>query len=287
MNSPVSCLRDPIQNMTKGTKKKGTTPRRNTTAPAQKTVTRKQPMRLPYLKQIQAPVSYGMIQAKSKANPMGVITPSGCYVKNFEQVATYPNTGGPAFRVDGAIINPGLTTSFPWLAGMATNYQKFKFHYLRYFYSSAVSTATGGSAYLTLQYDHLDSAPSSLAQVATSDTSSIGPVWFGGAVNQEKAFDTTLNGDANVYIDVDVSRFNTEWFYVRASSAGVSPSSGGSLGGVIPAGLTFSQGSYSDSEAIPGRIYYGTSGVTGANPGYLYASYIVEFIEPVDPSLNI
>lgn len=275
--------------MVKSKNKKNAQPKRNTTATAQrtKTVVRTQPTRLPFLKQLQAPVSYGMIQSKSKSNPMGVITPTGCYVKNFEQVTTYPNTGGPAFRIDGAIINPGLSGSFPWLSGMASNYQKFKFHYLRYFYSSAVSTATAGSAFLTLQYDYLDSAPTTLAQVATSDTSSIGPVWFGGAVNQEKAFDMSLNGDANVYIDVDVTKFPSDWYFVRTAATGINPSSGGTLGGVIPAGLTFTQGSYSDVDAIPGRIYYGTSGVTGANPGYLYASYIVEFIEPVDPTLNI
>jgi hypothetical protein len=283
MNSPVSCLPDPIQNMAPKRNLKINQVKNNSTLTNRP---KRIPRPLPYLKALQAPVSYGMVQSKSKVNPSGIITPTGCYVKNFEQVATFPNTGGPAFRVDGAFINPGLPGSFPWLAGLATNYQKFKFHYLRYFYSSAVSTATAGSAFLTLQYDYYDATPTNLAQVATADTSSIGPVWFGGAVNQEKAFDTTLNGDANIYIDVDVTKFPNAWYMIRASGTGVQPSTGGALGGVIPAGLTFTQGTLTDGEAVPGRIYYGTSGVTGANPGYLYASYICEFIEPVDPALN-
>ena len=240
----------------------------------------------PFLKEVMAPVSYGSIRPQKRTLPVGTIGPNGCLVRNYEQIATFPNTGGPAFRVDGAIINPGLATSFPWLSQLAANYQKFRFRYLRFFYSSAVSTATAGSAFLDMEYDYLDTAPTTLALVASSDTSSIGPVWFGGAVNQEKAFDKTLNGDANIYIDVDVTKFPNTWYFVRTSNAGVAPSSGGALGGVIPAGLTFTQGAVTDPEAVPGRIYYGTSGVTGANPGYLYASYICEFIEPTDPSLN-
>lgn len=282
MNSPVPCLPDPIQNMSPNKTKNKKKPS-NSTQKAPKRIVQRQ---MPFLKQIQAPVSYGMVQPKSKMYPLGNIKPNGCLVKNYELCATFPNTGGPAFRIDGFILNPGLSTSFPWLSALANNYQKFKWRYLRFFYSSAVSTATAGSSFINLAYDYLDTFPSTLNQVASSDTSSIGPVWFGGSVNQEKAFDTTLNGDANVYIDVDVGKFPNEWYFTRTSAAGVSPSTGGALGGVIPAGLTFTQGAYSDVEAIPGRVLYGTSGVTGANPGYLYAAYVCEFIEPVDPALN-
>jgi hypothetical protein len=243
------------------------------------------PRRMPFLKQVNAPVSAGTVRSASRNLPLGQIRPNGAIIKNFEQVATFVG-GTSGFRIDGAILNPGLPLSFPWLSGLANNYQKFKFHYLRYFYSSAVSTSTAGSAFLELQYDYLDAPPGSLVSVAASDTSSIGPVWFGGTVNQEKAFDTSVNGDANVFLDMDCSKFNNQWFFVRTTNGGIAPTSGGALGGVIPAGLTFTPGGVNDPEAIPGRIYYGTNGVAGSNPGYLYAAYICEFVEPTDPNIN-
>jgi hypothetical protein len=206
-------------------------------------------------------------------------------VKNFEQVATYGDGNSGAFVINGAVANPGLSASFPWLSGIAKNYQKFRFLYLRYFYSAAVSTANAGTSYIQIQYDVQDSLPTTLAMVLEGDDTSAGPVWFGGAVNADKAFDKSMNPDANVYVDCDVAKLPNPWYYVRTSNIGVQPSSGGALGGTIPGGLTFTPGAWVDQTAIPCKVLYGTNGVTGAS-GYLYASYIIEFIEPVDPTKN-
>jgi hypothetical protein len=281
MNSPVSCLRDPIQNMVKKNKNK----KKSKAAQQQMVVRRKQ---TPYVSQISAPVAYGATQGSKRMYPVGQIDSSRCIVKNFE-LATAFGTSNGAFKVDGLFVNPGIAANFPWLYTIARNYQKFRFHALRYFYSSSVSTATPGKAFINMSYDANDVAPATLAEAMASKSSCTGPAWFGGAITEGKAFDPHINGDANIYVDVDPSRFSQEWYYVRNTvTGGVQPSTGGALTGTPTGGigtLAFTQGSYNDESSIPLRVYYGTNGVTnGTVAGELYMAYIIEFSDPVAPA---
>jgi hypothetical protein len=275
MNSPVSCLPDPIQNMGK-TKKNTKT---------KKTTSKKKTKNTPFLQQLAAPVAYGSMAGNRRNLPIATMSNGGSVVKNYEQCFAFP-AGNGAFTVGGFDINPGVVANFPWLNTLARNYQKFRFLYLRFFYSSSVSTATPGKVWMSYSYDAQDAPPSSLATAMASSNSTAGPVWFGGAINEAKAFDPSLNGDANVFIDVDVAKWANNWYYVRNTiTGGTEPSAGGALSGVIPAGLTFTQGSYVDEAAIPAKLFYGTNGLNaGVVPGELYVSYICEFCEAVAPA---
>jgi hypothetical protein len=96
-----------------------------------------------------------------------------------------------------------------------------------------------------------------------------------------------MNGDSNIFVDLDVAKLGQPWYYTRNTVAGTQPSSGGALSGVIPAGLTFTQGSYVDETSIPAKCFYGTNGVTaGVVPGELYCAYVIEFIEPVTAAIS-
>lgn len=285
MNSPVSCLPDPIQNMK--TKPKTSKYGKKITK-GKRRLAKAKPT--PFLKTVNAPAAYGVTKGRSSIYPVARIDAGRCIVKNFElSVAYSAGTGG--FTVDGFFANPGIATNFPWLYTIARNYSKFRFLFLRYFYSSSVSTSTPGKTYITLTYDAQDGPPTTLAQAMSNRDSSTGPCWFGGAITETKAFDPMLNGDANVYVDVDIAKMGQPWYYTRNSLSGIQPSSGGALSGTPTGGLgtlAFTQGTYTDESSIPVHVFYGTNGVTnGTVPGELYVSYIVEFCDPVTPAVTV
>lgn len=155
---------------------------------------------------------------------------------------------------------------------------------MRFMYSANCSTAASGKSWLLPKYDTADTDPATFAEVMASDGSSSGPIWFGGAINEAKGFDPQLNGDANVYVDVDLSKLSNEWFYVR-TAAGLST---GSLSGAPTGGIgTLVLNAATEPAALPLKILFGSQaakaadGTTRIPGGELYVSYIVEFAEPV------
>jgi len=54
-------------------------------------------------------------------------------------------------------------SSFPWLAGIAKNYESYIFNRLAVYYKSEASSSLGGSAFLTIDYDAVDAAPATKA----------------------------------------------------------------------------------------------------------------------------
>jgi hypothetical protein len=244
----------------------------------------------PFLMDVQAPAAYGAVQHRGSSTLYPTLMQQGgrMFVKNYELISAL-TAGNGAFQLQSFTTNPGIPSSFPWLTSVAQGFQKFKWHYLRYFFSGSCSTTTAGKVYVEVSYDYLDTTPSSLAQVMASDTASSGPAWFGGAISKEKAFDPRLNGDANIFVDVDCAKFTHPYYYVRSTS--VSSSNGGSLTGAPTGGigtLAFVPGTSVESSAEPAVIYTGGSGVTnGTAPGELYAAYVIEFFEPVAPATAI
>lgn len=227
-----------------------------------------------------APAAMGAIDRGRRPNlPSMVMKGPTTLVRNYEQVAAFP-AGNTAFQAQGAISNVGIAGSFPWLSTIAANYTKFRFRFLRFFFSGSCPTSTTGKVWINISYDALDSAPSTLAQVMQSEDSCSGPAWFGGVVSGEKAFDPRLPADSNIFVDADCGRFALPWYVVRNSTANVALAlSGAPTGGIGTLALA---GNTVDSAAIPCRLYFGNNAVSSAiTPGELYVAYEVELIEPV------
>jgi hypothetical protein len=233
-----------------------------------------------------APAAMGAVDRGKKAG-LPVMTMRGptTILRNYEQVAAFP-TGNAAFQASGAITNPGIAGSFPWLAAIAANYSKFRFRYLRFFFSGSCPTSTTGKVWINISYDPIDTTPSTLAQVMQSEDSCSGPAWFGGVVSNEKAFDRRLPADSNIFVDVDCKRFSLPWYVVRSSTTTVGVSlSGAPTGGI---GTLILAGSTIDPSAVPCRLYFGNNGVTASTvPGELYVAYEVELIEPLASALAV
>jgi hypothetical protein len=233
-----------------------------------------------------APAAYGAVAGAKQVLPLQAGAGRQLLVQNYELVRAANGSAG-GFSAGGDVCNPGLATSYPWLSGIAKQYAKFRWKYLRYIYVPNCSTTTAGSTFYMFSYDYLDAGPANLAQVAQSENSSIGNAWFGGSISPEMAFSPQLSSREAIFVDYDPKKSPNNWYYVRTTQGGVSPSSGGLIGGVIPPGLTFTPGSYPDPEARPATIYYGADGVAGTGGiGNLFVSYVVEFAEPVAAAIN-
>lgn len=64
-------------------------------------------------------------------------------------------------------LNPGLAISFPWLSTMATSWEQYKFHSLKFIYLTRTGSTTAGSMMLAPDYDAADAAPIN-EQIASS-----------------------------------------------------------------------------------------------------------------------
>jgi hypothetical protein len=279
MNSPVSCLRDPIQNMAPKRPKNNNPPKRKTQAKQQQQMVR--------YKTPSAPAAYGGAMAGAKSYlPLQSGVGKTFIVQNYELVHTSNGSAG-IFFAGGDVCNPGVPQSYPWLSGIAKQYSKFRWRALRYIYVPSCSTTTAGSVFFLVNYDYADAGPTTLAQVAQSEDSCIGNAWFGGSINPDLAFKKALTTQESIYVDIDVKKFPNNFYYVRSTYNATRPSSGGALGGVIPAGLTFTPGTTLDPESLPCTVYYGADSVAGtAGIGNLFAAYVCEFSDPIAPALN-
>ena len=71
--------------------------------------------------------------------------------ESFSVVSSYP-------------IQPGMSSSFPWLSRLAANFESYKFESLSYHVTTMSSTATRGTLGVAIDYDASDPAPTTKVQ---------------------------------------------------------------------------------------------------------------------------
>jgi hypothetical protein len=74
-------------------------------------------------------------------------------------------------------VNAGLETTFPWLAGIADKYDKYKFHELEFEYVPIRGTDVSGEVGIMFDPDTLDAAPTSMSSLLQSQKSVSGAPW--------------------------------------------------------------------------------------------------------------
>lgn len=89
-----------------------------------------------------------------------------CIVKHRELLETI--TGNTNFQIPFSYqINPGLASSFPWLSGIANQWEQYRFNRLVYHYIPRCSTTKVGSVMLVPDYDVLDAPPQNEREAST------------------------------------------------------------------------------------------------------------------------
>jgi len=109
-----------------------------------------------------APLATGvMLNAGSAIFTKGIN--GGCRIKHREYVSAISNS--TTFLPVNFECNPGVSSTFPWLAAIAANYDKYKFMTLEYTFVPAISTATAGRVTLAYNYNALDPLPANKQQI--------------------------------------------------------------------------------------------------------------------------
>jgi hypothetical protein len=94
------------------------------------------------------------------------MTARGCRIVHRELVSSI--TGSSSFSVAFTYnLNPGLSTTFPWLSVEAQGWEQYVFRKLRFCYYTRCATSTPGSIMLVPDYNASDSSPLS-EQIASS-----------------------------------------------------------------------------------------------------------------------
>lgn len=133
-------------------------------------------------------------------NPTFKKGPGGSFIVSHTEMATTLFTS-VNFSVGEAIVcNPGLTSFGGWIAGIAPNFEKYRFRKLRIHYFSRVPTTTPGAVTMAADYNAGDLAPGSEAVLASYHKAVQFPIW-----------------EPNRVYDFDVKRV-PDFRYVRATA---------------------------------------------------------------------
>jgi hypothetical protein len=231
------------------------------------------------------PVAYGGKIGNRGILPLTKGMGPSMRVVNYEQMVSVNGSNG-TFSAGGNVINPGLVSSFPWLSGIASGFQAFRFHSLRFLWVPTAPTTLAGTAFLYIDYNFNSSSPTTLLQVDVTAGSCSGQPWLGIPIDTTVAFAKTLNTKDCIHVDLDTSKLLQPWYNVRTSN-NANTNTGGALGGSVPVGLTFAPGAIPDATGRPCTLYYGSNtNSAGTAIGLIYAAYDVEFFDPVAPALQ-
>lgn len=81
------------------------------------------------------------------------------------------------FTVTKFEVNPGLPITFPWLSGIAVNFEKYKVRKLRFVFETAESTFIGGTVIMAPEFDVTDSLPVTKSELLEYQYATRSPVW--------------------------------------------------------------------------------------------------------------
>jgi len=80
-------------------------------------------------------------------------------VRHRECIAPVFGSATASYAVASYALNPGMGTTFPWLSGIATRFESYKYNQLRFEYVPQSSTASTGYVDIVPDFDPSDAAP--------------------------------------------------------------------------------------------------------------------------------
>lgn len=123
-------------------------------------------------------------------------------------------------------INPGVPKSFPWLSAMATAFETYTVHKLKYTYAPSVSTSTAGSIALAIDYDALDQDPRDKTQMLSYKSSTRSALWQAASLNVNMVDTMGLSRrkftrDGDVSGDLKTYDVGTLYIYTEGQTSGL------------------------------------------------------------------
>lgn len=170
-------------------------------------------------------------------------------------------------------LNWCMPGGFSWLSGVASNWAKWKWNYLRFTYIPSASTSTQGTIALGALYDVLDAQPTSLAQTSSMAGFSSGAIWSGteGTGYLSKMNDISSRPGA-VSLLLDIQERTKRFPYITLEALGRRIGFDNPLANM-----------YSPARVVS-CVANGVANV--ANVGNVYATYEIELTDPITQAQN-
>jgi len=134
---------------------------------------------------VSAPVAVGRQARPGAPKVNGAGTAGGVRVSHKEFVGSVTNGAVTGFAVTplslatpGYDLNPACSTLFPWLAGMAPSYERYRFLNVSFKFIPSSPTTTAGRFYAAVDYDYDDLPATSKSGLMTNSTAVEVPVWM-------------------------------------------------------------------------------------------------------------
>jgi hypothetical protein len=87
-------------------------------------------------------------------------------------------TGSTAFAIQKTLsVNPGLSSTFPWLCNIARQYETYYVRSMAFEYETQESTATAGTVMMAVDYDPSDDPPQNKTQLLSYKAAVRSPGW--------------------------------------------------------------------------------------------------------------
>lgn len=165
-------------------------------------------------------------KAKMRSNRSGMNIRHREYVQDitFGEAGEYMN-------MVSAPINPGNRELFPWLAGIATRFETFRFNSLRFIYEPQCGTDNEGTVMMAVDFDAVDLPPVDKLQLMTYDGAIRSPPWFAGvyecaAYNLHKYKEYFITNSLTTPLSTDEKTYFVGNIYVATQSQSASFTAG-------------------------------------------------------------
>lgn len=212
-----------------------------------------------------APVAGSVIYSRPRV-PQFRSTQQSTIVSNTELVAGVVQAAAGAFSFTALPLIPSFAA---WLASIGDNYSKFRWLDCSVIYIPKCPTTTQGSVCMAIVYDSQDTVPSSRLQLSQCYQSITFPPYagYGGA----SALNHKGNGGESLVSTLDVNRTDKKWYPT--------------VGNATYTALT----ALDKNQFCPATALIASDGgaVVGVATGDIFLRYTIEFIEPLNPTINL
>lgn len=116
--------------------------------------------------------------SKPRINGKDGITIKRCeFVGTASNAVTHFALTPLSLATPGYDFNPSVSAMFPWLSGIATSYERFRFNKLGFRFVPSQAATTAGRFYAAVDYDYDDAPATSKATMMGNYTAIESPVW--------------------------------------------------------------------------------------------------------------
>lgn len=166
--------------------------------------------------------------------------------------------------------NSALIAAAPsWLAGIADLYSKYRWLSCELIYIPKCPTTTSGSIAMAFTYDRNDAAPTTRAQLSQSYKAINFPPYAG--YDGAAYLNSNRGSGTAIAIQLDITKLDKPWYPTISS------------GGFAALGVL------DQNQFCPASLVVASDGgpVAATPAGDVFIKYAIEFIEPINPTMNV